>query len=348
MVEFADTIGGYVLRNDIGEFTVYDDLFESGSSVAGPGYIAHWTAPDGAVIVDGLRAAWVSANDPRIGGIAIPAWHHYRANGESDIWNRGWEINPLRRPPAGFNAVRVLDGPRLDGNGNVRLSLECDFADVYEPMMTVRHDYLVEKLSVRIWVTFTQRWQGAGFPAFIKEPKLTLGFAAPLESVELYDVEGTSLQIADLTTIRDPAKHTLQLRPTSRGRVRLLPADVNIIACACDQHRVEPSGRVTRYGIRKPWVASGRGLDGWAEAANGRQVFEQANTKPYCLQGPGGTLSRNWEIAKIDDTPMSLMLHGWEGGTGLPDCLACARSFGADGERWTVFVSVGLATGWRF
>ena len=214
--------------------------------------------------------------------------------------------------------------------------------------MTVRHDYLVEKLSVRIWVTFTQRWQGTGFPAFIKEPKLTLGFVAPFERVEVYDTAGNAVQTSDLTTIRNPAKHTLQLRRPTRARVRLLPADVNVLACACDQHRFEPAGRVKRYGVRKPWVGSGRGLDAWAEAANDRQVFEQTNTKPYCLQGPGGTLSRNWEIAKVDDAPMSLMLHGWEGGSGLPDCLGCARAFGADGERWTAFLCVSLATGWRF
>jgi hypothetical protein len=85
MAGFANTDGGYLLQNDAGEFTVYDDLFETGGGVAGPGYIARWTTPNGDVLVDGLEAAWVSANDPQIGGIAIPAWHHYRANGETDI-----------------------------------------------------------------------------------------------------------------------------------------------------------------------------------------------------------------------------------------------------------------------
>jgi len=245
------------------------------------------------------------------------------------------------------NASRVLDGPRLDRNGNVRLSLESDFADVYETVMSVRHDYIVEAPCLRVWVTFRQRWAGGGFPAFLKEPKLTIGFAAAFETVELYDAADSVQLSADLTALRNPAKHTLQLRPQTRARVRFLPADVHLIACAADQHSVLPSGAVKRYGTRKLWVGSGRGLDGWAEAANGRQIFEQTNTKPYCLQGPNGTLSRNWEIAKRDEAPASVMLHGWEGGYGLPDCLACARAFGASGESWTAYLCVALATGWR-
>ena len=115
MASFAPTDGGFVLQNDAGEFTVYTALFQAGGKVAGPGYVARWAGPDGQLLVDGLEAGFVSANDPEIGGIGIPAWHHFRANGEANIWNRGWEINPLRGAPCGVNASRVLDGPRLDG-----------------------------------------------------------------------------------------------------------------------------------------------------------------------------------------------------------------------------------------
>ena len=347
MATFSPIGGGYLLGNDAGEFTVYTDLFEQGGRVAGPGYIARWSAPDARPLVDGLEAGFVSANDPEIGGIGIPAWHHFRANGEADIWKRGWEINPLRRAPCGVSASRVVDAPRLDRYGNVRASFEVDFADLYGPVMSVRHDYIVEQPCLRVWITFTQRWDGTSFPAFLKEPKLTVGFVASFETVELYDAEGKRQRRDDLKPLQNPARHTLQLRPQARTRARFLPGDVNLVACAAERHRFAADGPVSRYGVRRTWVGSGRGLDGWAEAANTRQVFEQANTKPYCLQGPGGTLSRNWEIAKRGEAPISLMFHAWEGGYGLPDCLACARAFGRQDESWTAYLCVSLGEGWR-
>src|SRR2546430_2905508 len=116
MAAFSVTADGYRLQNDSGDFIVYTDVVEAGGRVAGPGYVARWTAPDGRVLVDGLEAGFVSANDPEIGGIGIPAWHHFRANGEADIWRSGWEINPLRRAPCGVSAARVVDEPRNDRN----------------------------------------------------------------------------------------------------------------------------------------------------------------------------------------------------------------------------------------
>jgi hypothetical protein len=331
MPVFVAFDGGCVLQNDAGEFTVYSGLFQQNGRQAGPGYVARWVDPAGTTLVDGLTASFVSANDPSISGISIPAWHHYRANGEADIWRRGWEVNPLRTSPCGVTASRVPDGPRVDRHGNVRLSVEADFADVYAPVMRVRWDYILEQRSLRAWVTFTQCWDGGGFPAFLKEPKLTIGLTALFERSEVYDADGRLLRAFDLTGVRDPGKHTVQLRDASRARVRLLPGDVNVAACGAESHRVAPGGRVARYGVRRAWCGSGRGLDGWAESANGRAEFERTNTRPYCLQGPGGTLSRNWEIAKRGAAPLSLMLHGWEDGTGLPDCLACARAFGPAG-----------------
>ena len=347
MATFTAVDGGYVLGNDAGEFTVYSRFVEQGGRHAGPGYVARWVAPDGRLLVDGLATGFVSANDPAIGGIGIPAWHHFRANGEADIWRRGWEVNPLRAAPCGVSASRVSDEPWLDRYGNVRTSLEVDFADLYGPVMTVRWDYIVEQRSLRAWVTFTHRWDGGGFAAFLKEPKLTIGFAEPFERADVYDADNRLLGAHDLTGVRDPTRHTVQLRDPSRARVCLLPGDVNVVACGAEAHRHGADRRVSRYGVRRAWCGSGGGLDGWAEAANGRQMFERTHTKPYCLQGPGGTLSRNWEIAKRGDAPLSLMLHGWEGGTGLPDCLACARAFGPASERWTAYLCVSLGDGWR-
>jgi hypothetical protein len=347
MAAFSAVDGGFVLRNDAGEFTVFSQFFESGGRRTGPGYVSRWVAPDGRVLVDGLKTGFVSANDPAVGGIGIPAWHHFRANGEASIWNRGWEINPLRLAPVGVSGSRVVDGPRLDGKSNVRASFEVDFADLYGPVMSVRYDYIAEARCLRSWVTFTQRWDGSQFPAFIKEPKLTIGLASPFEAAEVFDAEAGSLGRRDLTKLSDPARHTIQLRNPARARVCFLPGELNVIARGASAQRYSPDGRVSRYGTRKPWFGSGCGLDAWAEAANARSVFEQADTKPYCMQGAGGTLSRNWEIAKRGAAPASLMLHGWEGGFGLPDCLACARAFGQAGEGWTAYVCVSLGAGWR-
>jgi hypothetical protein len=339
--------GGYVLGNDAGEFTIFSQFVEQGGLQAGPGYVARWVAPDGRVLVEGLAAGFISANDPAIGGIGIPAWHHFRANGEEWIWNRGWEINARRQGVCGVSASRVPDGPRLDRYGKVRASFEVDFGDLYGPVMTVRYDYIVEERCLRAWITFTQRWDGSGFAAFLKEPKLTVGLMAPCENLDLYAGSDEPYRTYDLIRLRDPAKHTLQLRHEPRQRACFLPDELNVVACAADPPRYGADGRVRVYGVRYPWFGSGRGLDGWAEASNGRAVFEQANTRPYCLQGPGGTLTRNWEIARRESAPnVGLMLHGWEGGSGLPDCLACARAFGPAGERWTSYLSVSLGEGW--
>ena len=340
----ADTV---VLESEAGEFTILTTVQQAGQQRAGPGYVARWTSPKGDRIVDGLTTGFVSANDPAIGGLAVPAWHHFRANGEADIWRRGWEINPLRPAPAGVSAARVLDGPRVDRNGNVRMSIETEFADIYEPVMSVRHDYIAEARNLRVWVTFNQRWGGDGFPAFLKEPKLSLGFGTAFKSLELYDSSEQQLLTADLTKLLNPAKHTIQLRAPTRARVRFLPADVNVVASAAGRNQVDGQGRVTRYGARTAWLGSRTGLDAWAQAANARAEFEQGNTRPYCLQGPNATLSRNWEVAKRDEAPASLMLHAWEGGYGLPDCLACARAF-RSGESWSAYVCVSLGRGWRY
>src|SRR5437660_1396431 len=156
MAAFSRTADGYRLQNDAGDFVVYTDVVQENGRVAGPGYVAQWTAPDGNVLVDGLEAGFVSANDPEIGGIGIPAWHHFHA----------------------------------------------------------------------------------------------------------------------LAAIRDPRRHTIQLRPEPRARAHFLPGDVNVVACAAEAHRCGPNGRVSRYGVRRPWMGSGGGLDGWAHAANTREVFD--------------------------------------------------------------------------
>jgi hypothetical protein len=72
MAVVSRAAGGYRFQNDSGDFVVYTDVLEEGGRVAGPGYVASWTAPDGRVLVDGLEAGFVSANDPGSAGSAPP------------------------------------------------------------------------------------------------------------------------------------------------------------------------------------------------------------------------------------------------------------------------------------
>jgi hypothetical protein len=88
-------------------------------------------------------------------------------------------------------------------------------------------------------------------------------------------------------------------------------------------------------------------MDAWAQAANSRAVFEPSPCSAYCRQGPGSTLTRQWEVAKRGTEPcVEVMLHAWEGGSGVPDCLCCARSF-VPGEARTSFLSVSDGAGWQ-
>jgi hypothetical protein len=310
---------GYEFANASGYFTVYSDT----------GFVSKWVAPNGRVL--SKRATdFLSANDPACGGLFLPAWHHYRDNGESDIWRKGWEINSLRRLPCGVAEGHCAQVPTVDDLGRIWASFVTNFADIYPGVvMNVRHDYVISARSVSCWITFTQMWDGSGFTPYIKEPKIVMSFCEPFKTVDVMSEQGV-LQTHDLTGIINPAKHTLQLRSTKRNGVRFHPTEVTIVAVSS-----APNRRVS-----KTWV-NGLGLDGWAQASNGRKAFEPPeNDKPYCRQGLSNTLTRNWEIAKRGENEISLMLHGWEGGSGLPDCLGCARIFGVKGESWKNYVSI--------
>ena len=84
---------------------------------------------------------------------------------------------------------------------------------------------------------------------------------------------------------------------------------------------------------------------GWARAADEREPYAPGPCGAYCLED--GKLRGRWELAKHPEQPgVELMLHGWEGGTGLPDCLCAARPF-EPGETWTAYLSFSRGPGWR-
>jgi hypothetical protein len=320
-VTYSQIAGGYEFSNTLGKFVVYSDT----------GFVSKWTT--GGKVISQRTPGFTSANDPACGGLFLPAWHHYRDNGETDIWRKGWEVNPLRKSPCGVKTGRCIQTPQYDDLGRVWASFETIFDDIYGIVMRVRHDYLVREKFVDCWITFTQLWDGSGATAYLKEPKIvmSLNHAKLIELALVYDGPHDLLQTHNLTKVVNPAKHTLQLRNPIRKSVKFEPLGVAITALAA-----QPMNRVV-FG----WVDNELGLDGWAEESNFRKAFEPPdNDKPYCRQGPSGTLTRNWEIAKRGENEVSLMLHGWEGGSGLPDCLGCARIFGISGESWRNFVSI--------
>jgi hypothetical protein len=89
-----------------------------------------------------------------------------------------------------------------------------------------------------------------------------------------------------------------------------------------------------------PWYGSGAGLDGWAQAAQGRLAYSQLSA-PYCLARSG--LRRRWEVAARTENPaLSCLFHGWEGGSGLTDCMDASRTFGPAGETWSLVATYAL------
>ena len=96
--------------------------------------------------------------------------------------------------------------------------------------------------------------------------------------------------------------------------------------------------------VRQPWENAPFGLDQWAVLSNAREQLEPCEpNEAYCLQGPGKTLTRQWEVARwgsagrnslppADKPQNGVMLHASEGGSGYPDCRCCYRRFGEAGE----------------
>lgn len=360
--------------NDDGTWTIWKAVTGDGlGRVVGPGYIGRATMRNGQRLCEGFVAPTVSVNDPRWQGIGGFACHHFRANGEPDIWNRGWEMKAHGQAnladPFGIISSTTVVAPYEVASGadagKVRASFVVDFADRYSyptPLLTLRYDYTFEKSGVKMWVTVRQ-----GFPlgmpaAFIKEPKLALGLAPANadgfrpHTLDIAAADDTLLRRIDLLNepkLQNPAAGTVQVGFDARCRARFFSDSVslNVVARASAPLVYDPmTGRVTDYkaATRDDWEGAADGFDRWAQLANGREVFETQPCSDYCLQGPpdGTTLTRQWEVAKRGTEPMvELMLHAWEGGSGLPDCLCCARRY-AENESFTAYLSVSRDAGW--
>jgi hypothetical protein len=377
-VDYGDRIA---FANDDGSHIVWKQLttYDGGATIVGPGYIGRiiWRDSNGNVAgkrpCDGPVAGGLTVNDPSIQGVGICGFHHYRAiAGEPTIWNKGWDMGGNRQTvaadPFGVRDCSLLVPPYSDANGNIRASFEVNFVDRYSAaegkrIAAVRYDYIVEPSDVKCWTTFTEFPDGfdGGPGAFLKEPKYAVGVGgaginpyAP-KTLTIFDQANASLLAVDLVNdprLQDPTHGTVQIPNGPRTRAAFYDGTdyLNVVAESCSLLSYGMDGRVTSYGSRAFWVG-GYGLDQFAVDANFRSRFDDSVCAAYCLQGAPDsfgrpTLSRKWEVAKRGgDARVEIMFHGWEGGSGLPDCLCAARSWRL-GQRWTNYFSVSRGPGW--
>jgi hypothetical protein len=356
-----DLVDRYVFGNDDGTWTVW----KHSSDAAGPGYIGKATfRSNGAIVCGTFVNPGVTLNDPRIQGLGIAGWHHYRKiPNEPNIWNKGWDFGGHKQAggdPFGVSSSSVLVVPYFDANGFIRASFRVDFVDRYSAaegkrVMSVRYDYIVEPSDVKLWVSFTEFPDGfdSGPQPFLKEPKLCFGVGASSYTpvnLDLFDHLGSTLRSIDLNNdprLQDPTVGTVQMGFDNRARLRFYDNDsyLNIVARGNNPLVYGADQKVTSYETRSNWEF-GPGMDAWAADANSRSHFDDSVCAAYCLQGPGGTLTRQWEIAKRHTEHATVaMLHAWEGGSGMPDCLCASRAF-KSGNTWTTYLSISQNAGW--
>lgn len=361
MPTIIDNEDRFIFANLDGSFTVWKGItYNQNGNVVGPGYIGRAISRlDGTYLTEGFVNPQTSCNDPRIQGVGLAAWHHYRdIPNEPDIWNKGWEMkgnldSAVYAGMFGIRDVNFVVYPFQDENDNVQATIDVNFVDSFSAsegkrIMIVRYQYLVEPSNIKLWVSFTSFPDGfdSGPPAFIKEPKVVCGIAPnrvdrfKAETLDIFGANGSLLEHVDLKTdarLQDPTKKTLQVAFNQRARMRFYDTK-------------QYWNFVGRSESHQDWEGGSDGLDRWARNADSRSEFDSSVCAAYCKQGGAGTgpgyLTRKWEVAKRAGEPQTLtMFHAWEGGSGLPDCLCCAKAFVA-GERYTAFFSISRNDGW--
>jgi hypothetical protein len=375
-VGWEDAGPRFIFWNELGAWSVWKRFTWSDDRTAcvGPGYIGRLRAPDGTLVVDdfygrgGSPATWGTINDPQNGGLGCFGFHLARRNGQHDPVNYSWDVTgrheAASRGGYGVSAARVATRPRVARAGEtqrVEAAFEVDFTDgesaaAKKPLATVRYDYAFEQrlVTCRVAVT-TGPGAGVGSPAFVKEPKLVchaLGSTGPgaprYRTLEVLTDDRQRLASYDVWSLPSPGVKTQQLGQDGRARCRFtdptLPGlGLEVLAAA-----------LADGDVREPWEGSQWGLDRWAVLANDREQLEPCEpNEAYCLQGPGTTLTRQWEVARWaskgrnsppppEKPQTGVMLHAWEGGSGYPDCRCCFRRFGPAGETFRVALEFTL------
>lgn len=369
---FTDRGNRFSFVNDDGTYYVWKNVTNDGSgNLVGPGYLGHvYSSVSGKRVTEGFVAPATTVNDPRMQGFGIAGWHHYRnIPGEPNIWNKGWDFRGNMLPgsdPFGVSTCDIPFAPYADASGNIRASFGVNFVDRYSSaagkrVMSVRYDYIFEPSDVKMWVTFTVMPDGddGGPPMFVKEPKLAFGTGPNTAdgykptALSIFDSASTELRLVDLVNdpnLQNPTTGTVQVGFDTRVRARFYDSSEywNVVGRGNTLTTYGTDQKVSGYGTRTNWEGGGQGLDNWAHLANPRAELDSTVCAAYCKQGGGGEsgLTRQWEVAKRHTEPnVEIMFHGWEGGSGLPDCLCCAKS-AIVGEKYTNYFSISKDVGW--
>jgi hypothetical protein len=359
MSDWYETGGRIVLVNEDGEWSVWRGFAQlANGRHVGPGYVGQYTHGSGRVVVDDTLHGVRTLNDPVSGGLGAFAVAVALRNEwfPREPYNYCWDITermngqPAAPPPnvQGFGVLgfAVTRGPRRLAD-RVHLACATRLGAHGVHLLTVLRDYEVRRTSLRCRTRIRVEEAAAGW--FVKEPKLvahSIGpptAAPPYTHVDVFDPLGNLLLRRDLTTLPDPAVGTQQIGHDGRWRCRFGAEDegwnFNLVAEAANVETWDA----------EPWESANGGLDLWAARSNARERLEPCEAdEAYCLQGPGRTLTRQWECARWRDPArpqVGIMLHGWEGGTGYPDC-RCTYRAAAPGEVYEVRTRYSLGPGW--
>lgn len=361
---FAEFDDRYLFNNEDATWTIWKKTsYDTNGYVVGPGYVGKGVfRGTGKIINDPFMKPGTVINDPNIQGIGLVGWHHYRAiPGETEIWNKGWDMGsnrPVGTDPFGVKNCDVIVKPFLDQNGALRASFGVNFVDRYSAaenkrIALIRYDYVIESSNIKMWTSFTEFPDGfdSGPTPYLKEPKYTVSLGGSTYQPNKLDIFNKDAMIQSYDLINDPklqnpTRGTRQMARPTRTRVRFSDGKIlfNVVAEGNSAMRYGLADKVLDYGIRKPWYNSGYGLDQFAADADTRESFDSTVCPRYCLTN--GKLSRKWEIAKSGKSPkVQIMFHGWEGGYGLPDCLCAAKKF-KEKKTWVNYFSISRDSGW--
>jgi hypothetical protein len=355
-LSFKQVGNEWQFTNSDGTWSVWDKFTYQANRTQqiGPGYIGKMVTPGGRVIVDDFKEAGI-INDPRYGGLGAVGWHNARRNGDPNVYNRTWDLT-IRQDAStnhfGVVASRNIDGPRVSTDGALRYTIEVDLCDMYSwpnPIMTVMYDYKIEDSNVKQWITFRSKWDGSGPALYIKEPKIVAATnvnypgGSRYRKASVYTKSNILIGTKDLLTLPAPNVGTWQIGDDRRTRMMFHDAADGLDAL----HIVAQAAPGSFSSTRVVWEGAPYGPDYWAQLANTRTIFENTGGA-YCTQGPGGTLTRQWEVSKRPtEWNVDVMFHAWEGGSGYPDCLKVYRAWGPYGEEFTAYMDYSLGAGWQ-
>jgi hypothetical protein len=351
-----------VLVNDDGEWSLWRtfEQIAPGRHV-GPGYIGQFKHTSGRLLVDDTVHGVRTLNDPVSGGLGAFGVAVAQRNEwfPRQPFNYCWDITermdgrPGAPPPnaQGFGVLGfdITQRPRrLDGPGqSVYLACSTRLGAHGFHLLTVLRDYEVRQSSIRCRTRIRSEPASAGW--FVKEPKLVAhsigppSDGPPYTQLDVLDGEGNRLLRRDLTTLPDPNVKTQQIGQDGRWRCRFQSADTTL-----NMNVVAEAGNPQTWD-GETWEGANGGLDLWAVRSNAREPLEPCEPdEDFCLQGPGKTLTRQWESTRWTDPArpqVGVLLHGWEGGTGYPDC-RCTYRAALPGDVYEVRTRYSLGSGW--